>query len=66
MLPKPNEVGIIDRNGFVVLTHCTKDLIKSGGEWGEAVRRDHDFVRNAIGNAPGLDPATASLISADH
>jgi acyl-CoA synthetase (AMP-forming)/AMP-acid ligase II len=52
------DVGVIDAEGFVVLTDRTKDLIKSGGEWISSIALENI----AIGH-PGVAEAAAIAVS---
>ena len=51
------DVGVLDPEGFVVLTDRTKDLIKSGGEWISSIALENI----AIGH-PGVAEAAAIAI----
>ena len=51
------DVGVIDPEGFVVLTDRTKDLIKSGGEWISSIALENI----AIGH-PGVAEAAAIAV----
>ncbi|MGD0720315.1 MAG: long-chain fatty acid--CoA ligase, partial [Roseiarcus sp.] len=51
------DVGVIDPDGFVVLTDRTKDLIKSGGEWISSIAIENI----AIGHPDVLEAAAIAV-----
>jgi fatty-acyl-CoA synthase len=53
------DVGVIDKDGFIVLTDRTKDLIKSGGEWISSIAIENIAVAHP-------DVAEAAAIAVPH
>jgi 3-(methylthio)propionyl---CoA ligase len=53
------DVGVIDKDGFIVLTDRSKDLIKSGGEWISSIAIENIAVAHP-------DVAEAAAIAVPH